>query len=108
MSTSVGRFGAKAAIYRRSLDQPGTFEKCEQGLPQWFSDNIDKGLTALKNRAAFGTSDGQLFVSDDAGLTWKQIASGLSPIHCLGFSYKVSISHEQFFRRLFKMGANPN
>jgi hypothetical protein len=87
MSTSVGPSGAKAAIYRRALDHPGTFEKCVQGLPQWFSDNINTGsLAAMKNRAAFGTSDGQLFVSDDAGLTWKQLASGLPPIHCLDFS----------------------
>lgn len=86
MSTSVGPSGAKAAIYRRSLDQPGTFEKCDQGLPQWFSHNIDTGsLAAVKDRAAFGTSDGQIFVSDDAGLTWKQLASGLPPIHCLDF-----------------------
>ncbi|PIG92470.1 hypothetical protein [Gloeocapsopsis sp. IPPAS B-1203] len=88
MSTSVGPSGTKAAIYRRSLDLPGTFEKCEQGLPQWFSDNIDTAsLTALKDKAAFATSDGQLFVSEDAGLTWKQLASGLPPIHCLTFLY---------------------
>ena len=87
MSTSLGPSGASSAIYRRALDQPGDFEKCEQGLPQWFSDNINTGsLAALKNRAAFGTSDGQLFVSDDAGLTWKQLASGLPPIYCLDFS----------------------
>lgn len=87
MSTSLGPSGAKAAIYRRSLDQPGTFEKCEQGLPQWFSDNINTGtIAARENQAAFGTSDGQLFVSDDAGLTWKQLASGLPPIYCLEFA----------------------
>ncbi|MUL34981.1 WD40/YVTN/BNR-like repeat-containing protein [Gloeocapsopsis dulcis] len=87
MSTSLGPSGAKAAIYRRVLDQPGTFEKCEQGLPQWFSDNINTGsLATLKDKAAFGTSDGQLFVSEDAGLTWKQLASGLPPIRCVGFS----------------------
>ncbi len=87
MSTSFGPSGAKAAIYRRALDQPGPFEKCEQGLPQWFSDNINTSSpTALKDKAAFGTSDGQIFVSNDAGLTWKQLASGLPPIHCLDFS----------------------
>jgi hypothetical protein len=87
ISTSVGRSGGKAAIYRRSLDQPGTFEKCAQGLPQWFSDNINTGsLAALENKAAFGTSDGQVFVSNDAGVTWKQLASGLTSIQCLDFS----------------------
>jgi hypothetical protein len=87
MSTSFGPSGASSAIYRRRIDQPGTFEKCQQGLPQWFSDNINTGsLAALEDKAAFGTSDGQIFVSDDAGLTWKQLASGLPPIHCLNFS----------------------
>jgi hypothetical protein len=62
MSTSVGLSGAKAAIYRRAINQPGTFEKCEQVLPQWFSDNINTGsLAGVKNKAAFGTSDGCWF-----------------------------------------------
>ncbi len=87
ISTSIGPSGGKAAIYRRSLDQPGTFEKCQQGLPQWFSDNINTGnLAALGDKAAFGTSDGQVFVSNDAGATWKQLTTGLAPIHCLEFS----------------------
>ena len=87
ISTSIGPSGGKAAIYRRSLDQPGTFEKCHQGLPQWFSGNINTGnLAALEDKAAFSTSDGQIFVSNDAGVTWKQLASGLTPIHCLNFS----------------------
>lgn len=87
ISTSVGPSGGKAAIYRRLLDQQGTFEKCQQGLPQWFSDNINTArLAAFEDKAAFGTSDGQVFVSNDAGVTWKQIASGLAPIHCLDFS----------------------
>ena len=86
MSTSFGPSGGKAAIYRRSLDQPGTFEKCVSGLPQWFSNNINTGnLAALGDKAAFGTSDGQVFVSNDAGVTWKQLASGLTPIYCLDF-----------------------
>jgi hypothetical protein len=86
MSTSVSPSGAKAAIYRRSLDRSGTFEKCDRGLPQWFSDNIDTGsLVARGDRVAFGTSDGQIFISDDAGLTWQQFASGLPSISCLNF-----------------------
>lgn len=87
MSTSVGPSGGKAAIYRRRIDQPGTFEKCDQGLPQWFLDNINTGsLAALGDKVAFGTSDGQIFISNDAGLTWKQLASGLPSINCLNFS----------------------
>ena len=84
MTTSTGPHGRHAAIYRRSLEQAGTFEKCEQGLPEWFSDNIDTGTLATSgNLAAFGTWDGQIFLSEDAGLTWTQVATNLTPIHCL-------------------------
>lgn len=84
MSASTGPYTDKAGIYRRSLEQSGTFEKCDRGLPEWFSDNINTGtLATLGNFAAFGTSNGQIFLSNDAGLTWKQMASDLAPIHCL-------------------------
>ncbi|MUG91151.1 hypothetical protein F7734_00995 [Scytonema sp. UIC 10036] len=84
MTASTGPRSSKAAIYRRPLNQPGTFEKCEQGLPEWFSNNINTGtLDSSGNFAAFGTSDGQIFLSSDAGLTWQQIAKDLSPISYL-------------------------
>ncbi|MDF5728591.1 MAG: hypothetical protein PUP92_11280 [Rhizonema sp. PD38] len=84
MSASMGPSGKKSAIYRRPLDEPGTFEKCEQGLPEWFSDNINTGtLATFKNIAVFGTREGQVFLSSDAGLTWKQIAADLAPVFCV-------------------------
>lgn len=84
MTASLGPHGGKAAIYRRPLFQSGAFEKCTQGLPEWFSDNINTGTLATSgNLAAFGTRDGQIFRSDNAGLTWKQVAADLAPISCL-------------------------
>jgi photosystem II stability/assembly factor-like uncharacterized protein len=84
MSASVGPYGGKAALYRRGLDEQGTFEKCARGLPEWFPYNINTGCLATSgNLAVFGTRDGQIFFSNNAGLTWEQIASGLAPIHCL-------------------------
>lgn len=84
MTVSMGPSGAKAAIYRRPLDEPGTFEKCEPGLPEWLKDNINTGtLATFRNMAAFGTCDGQIFFSNDAGLTWKQIAASLPEILCV-------------------------
>jgi len=84
LSTSTGSHGGKAAIYCCPLDEPGAFEKCEGGLPEWFSDNINtETLAATGNLAAFGTCDGQIFLSEDAGLTWKQIAADLSQILCV-------------------------
>ncbi len=87
MTASTGPSSNKAAIYRRPLNKPGTFEKCEQGLPEWFSENINTAtLASSGNLAAFGTSDGQVFLSNDAGLTWKQIATDLTPIRCLNLN----------------------
>ncbi len=84
MSVSLGPRGDKAALYRRPLQQPGTFQKCHQGLPEWLSDNINTGcLATWGSWAMFGTRAGQIFCSNNAGLTWEEIASDLPPIHCL-------------------------
>lgn len=86
MSTSMRPQGSKAALYRRSLEEMGTFEKCVTGLPEWFSGNINTGcITTSENLAAFATHDGQIFLSNDAGLTWKKIASEIGRIYCLSF-----------------------
>lgn len=84
MSVSQGPSGNQAALYRRPLHQAGAFEKCEHGLPQWFSSNINTGCLAMSGEiAAFGTQDGQVFGSRDGGQTWELWADGLPPIHCL-------------------------
>ena len=79
VSASSGPRGGRAAIYRGDLAD-GTFERCTVGLPESFEDNIDTYcLDALNDGsfAAFGTSDGRVFVSDDAGSSWRQLASDL-------------------------------
>lgn len=84
MSASLGPHGGKAALYRRSLGQPGTFEKCQDGLPEWFPNNINTGCLAASGQVAvFGTQDGQIFRSQDAGQTWERVASELESIQCL-------------------------
>ena len=58
-----------------------TFERCEKGLPEWFDDNIDTGCLVLDGTtAAFGTADGRVFVSDDAGDSWTEAAAGVPPV----------------------------
>ena len=81
MSASLGPRGGRAAVYRRPASgRP--FEKCERGLPEWFTDNVDTGcLAASSSRAVFGTRDGDVFVSEDAGDTWARVSSGLSPVN---------------------------
>lgn len=80
LTASIGPRGGRAAIYRRALDA-STFEKCEGGLPEWFGDNIDTGrLVVSGNEVAFGTSDGSIFLSQDGGDSWEQIAQDLPAV----------------------------
>ena len=81
VSASEGHHGRGAALYRSGLD---TFARCVDGLPESFSDNIDTGcLVAQGNDAAFGTSDGDVFLSRDGGESWEQMAEGLGPIRAV-------------------------
>jgi hypothetical protein len=85
VSASDGPRGGRAGVYRAGLEG-GAFERCRAGLPEWFDDNIDTScLDALNDGsyAAFGTSDGSVFGSDDGGEMWLEVATGLPPIHHL-------------------------
>ncbi len=82
VSASNGPRGGRAAVYRGDI-AAGSFERCTAGLPGWFDDNIDTyRLDALNDGsfAAFGTSDGRIFGSEDAGSTWHELASGLAAV----------------------------
>jgi hypothetical protein len=82
VSASNGPRGGQAAVYRGGLTD-GSFERCVTGLPVWFDDNIDTYcLDALNDGsfAAFGTADGRLYSSADAGSTWAELAADLPPI----------------------------
>lgn len=85
LSASTGPRGERSALYRGTLDGP-SFERCRDGLPDWFDDNIDSyWLDAMPSGelAAFGTSDGRVFASTDQGSTWGEVASGLPSIGCV-------------------------
>ena len=82
VSASDGPRGGRAAVYRGDL-AGGPFERCTAGLPGWFDDNIDTHhLDALNDGsfAAFCTSDGRLFASEDAGSTWHELAADLAGV----------------------------
>jgi hypothetical protein len=86
-SASTGPRGGKAAVYRRTLAADGPFVRCTDGLPESFSDNIDTFcLAASGTRAAFGTNEGSVFISQDEGQTWRALAEGLASVRCLAFS----------------------
>ncbi len=82
VSASRGPRGGQAAVYRGDL-AGGGLERCRTGLPEWFDENIDSYcLDAHPDGSfvAFGTSEGRVFASDDAGLNWADFASGLPPV----------------------------
>jgi hypothetical protein len=79
VSASRSHRGDQAAVYRRM--EGGPFERCRDGLPEWFADNIDTHcLAAGDGVVALGTSDGSVYVSHDHGATWEENAAGLPSI----------------------------
>jgi hypothetical protein len=85
LSASAGPRGGRAALYRIPI-AGGSFEKCADGLPEWFSGNIDTFCVAASgSQVAFGTEDGSVFASTDAGRTWEAWAEGLPPVRCVAF-----------------------
>jgi hypothetical protein len=87
VSASTGPSGRRAAIYRAPLEGAAPFERCRAGLPEWFDANIDSGCLAARDEAvAFGTADGSLFRSEDAGATWTEAASGLPAVRAVTFA----------------------
>jgi hypothetical protein len=85
LSASEGPRGGRAGVYRADL-AGGAFERCRTGLPEWFDDNIDTYcLDALNDGsyAAIGTADGRVYGSDDGGLRWLELITGLPSVQHL-------------------------
>ncbi|HXF74251.1 MAG TPA: hypothetical protein VNO79_16810, partial [Actinomycetota bacterium] len=73
LSASRGPRGGGAALYRRPLEG-GAFERCRDGLPEWFDANLDTHtLHAEDGLAALGTPDRRVLASDDEGATWREL-----------------------------------
>jgi hypothetical protein len=84
VSVSNGPRGGRGAVYRGGLEPGAAFERCTEGLPEWFDGNIDSGwLDARGSEVAFGTGDGEVFVSQDAGERWTRAATGLPSIRAV-------------------------
>ncbi len=81
VSASSGPGGRRAALYRGHLDGDSAFERCTDGLPTWFGDNVDTGCLAARGSfVACGTEDGRVFRSLDGGLHWDVAAKGLPAV----------------------------
>jgi hypothetical protein len=86
LSASTGPRTRQAALYRGCVGGDD-FERCQSGLPQWFTTNIDSGCLVMeKMNAAFGTDDGSVFVSTDAGASWTQAVGKLPPVTVLQYA----------------------
>ncbi|HEV3473643.1 MAG TPA: hypothetical protein VG408_10680 [Actinomycetota bacterium] len=80
MSASEGPRGRRSALYRKLVGD-GAFERCRDGLPEWFTNNVNTGCLAARDGIVYaGTEDGSLFVSYDAAATWEQAASDLGAV----------------------------
>ena len=85
VSASTGPHGGRAALYRSSLEG-NPFERCRDGLPEWFEGNLDSlCVDALPSGslAAFATEGGDVYASADQGLSWARLAEGVGPVHCV-------------------------
>lgn len=83
VSASRGPRGGNAAVYRTDLSGAG-LERCEKGLPDWFSNNINTGcLQAAGDLVVAGDSIGTVYRSADAGEAWSIAAEDLPPVRCV-------------------------
>jgi hypothetical protein len=81
LSTSEGPGGSKAAVYRRALYGTRRFGKCRGGFPETLAGNVDSGCIAASGKfVVVGTPDGRILRSEDSGLKWQQITTGLPPV----------------------------
>ena len=84
ITASTAHNSNRAAVYKRALDSSGPFQRCEAALPEWFPSNIDTYcLAADSSTVAFGTSQGQVFVSHDRGESWSLLVEDLPAVLCV-------------------------
>lgn len=77
LSVSQGPGGEQACLYRRVLED-SVFERCRVGLPDWFPTNVDTHcLTAWEEQVVVAAPGGSLYVSNDIGIRWHELALGL-------------------------------
>jgi hypothetical protein len=83
VSASTGPGGRRAALYRRDL-AGDRFERCRDGLPEWFGDNLDTHCLAAAGReVVLGTESGVVHASTDGGRTFSILAKGLPPVRAV-------------------------
>ncbi|CAN5806208.1 hypothetical protein BH24ACT2_BH24ACT2_08180 [soil metagenome] len=88
LSASTGPDGRRSALYRRPVTGDGPFERCRNGLPEWFDDNIDTGcLAAHQDTVAAAEPGGGIWRSDDRGATWTRSFTARALVHSLALAF---------------------
>jgi hypothetical protein len=72
----------------RTQDGGQSWEELREGLPQEHSYDVvyRHALDISGNRLAFGSTTGNLYVSDDRGESWHNIGNNFPPIHSVRFA----------------------
>ncbi len=84
VSASTGPGSRRAALYRRPVGSWAPFERCRDGLPDWFRANVDTYcLAAAGSTVVAGTEDGVVYRSGDEGRRWDVLADGLPAVTCV-------------------------
>jgi hypothetical protein len=84
VSASTGPGSRRAALYRRPVGTEAPFERCRDGLPEWFRTNVDTYcLAAAGLTVVAGSDDGVVFRSEDEGHRWDVLADGLPSVTCV-------------------------
>lgn len=80
LTASNGPMGERSAVYRRPVGRDVPFERCRNGLPEWFDGNIDTFWLdgGADGSAAFVSAEGDVYVSADEGSSWETVATGVA------------------------------
>lgn len=72
----------------RTGDGGETWEQLREGLPQEHAYDVvyRHALDARENRLAFGSTTGNLYVSEDRGERWQVVGHNLPPIYSVRFA----------------------
>jgi hypothetical protein len=82
VSASTGPRTTQGRLYRADLEA-GPFRPCTNGLPEWFSENLDTHCLAVLEGSVYAGLGGIVWRSADDGETWEVVASALPKITCL-------------------------
>jgi hypothetical protein len=82
-SVSIGPGGERSALYRMPIDGD-RFTPCETGLPTWFEGNVDTHcLVGWDEVVVAGGPNGSVYLSEDHGLKWREVAADLPTIRAV-------------------------